>query len=72
MCENSLRYNTSFGVATQIFSLVKKLNGLLMTPYWLFVCHTSIENKLVEQDLKLWNLKPLWKTPNYINIPMLY
>lgn len=53
MCENSLRYKTSFGVATQFFSLVKKLNGLLMTPYWLLVCHTSVENRLVEQDLKL-------------------
>lgn len=61
MCENNLSYNTSFGMARQNLSLMKKWNVLLMTPYWLFVCHTSIENMIVKQDLKLRNLRSYGK-----------
>lgn len=52
MCENNLSYNTSFGMARQIWSLVKKIKCFTYDTI-LIVCHTSIENALVEQDLQL-------------------
>lgn len=74
--ENSLRYNTTFGVfvATQILSLVKiwftlwftlvKINVYLWdTILIIYLAALSLPSVALWQMPKLWSLKSLWKKP---------